>query len=136
MIDRLFNAGAHFGFSRSRRHPSVAPFLYGTKQGTDIFNLEETAALLADATAYIQTLGAEGKTVLFVGTKEEIAGLVRSTADSLNTPYVVNRWIGGTLTNFPEIKKRIDHLASHTDGNGRARAQVHEAGATLSIPRD
>lgn len=110
LIDRLFSAGAHFGFSRSRRHPTAIPFLFGAKQGTDIFDLEKTAELLEDASAYMRELGTNKKTVLFVGTKEEVSMYVRATADALNAPYVVNRWIGGMLTNFSEIKKRIDRL--------------------------
>lgn len=112
LIARLFSAGAHFGFSKSRRHPTAAPYLFGTKQGTDIFDLEKTSALLADAAAYLHTLGAAGTTVVFVGTKEEIRGLVTDAAQSLEMPYVTNRWIGGTLTNFSEVQKRINRLLS------------------------
>ena len=110
MIERLYEAGAHFGFSRSRRHPSVSQYLFGTKNGTDIFDLEKTEELLKEATSFISSLGKEGKQVLFVGTKEEAATLVRQSADSLSMPYVVHRWIGGTITNFAEIKKRIARL--------------------------
>lgn len=115
LIDRLFSAGAHFGFSKSRRHPSMKQFLFANKQGTDIFDLEKSAALLENAKSAIHSLGAEGKTVLFVGTKEEAAALVHRYAESAETPYVVNRWIGGMLTNFAEIKKRLARLATLTE---------------------
>lgn len=110
LIERMFKAGAHFGFSKSRRHPSVAPYLFGMKQGFDIFDLEKTSTLLADATEYMRTMGAEGKRVLIVGTKEEIATLVRSEAKRAGVAFAVNRWVGGTITNFTQIKKRIEHL--------------------------
>jgi small subunit ribosomal protein S2 len=110
LVARLFAAGAHYGFSKSRRHPSVKPFLFGNKQGTDIFDLTKTAALLEDAKAALETAGKDGKTVLFVSTKDEAAKLVRAAAERAESPYVVNRWIGGMMTNFPEIKKRIDRL--------------------------
>ncbi len=110
LIERMFKAGAHFGFSKSRRHPSVAPYLFGMKQGFDIFDLEKTSTLLADATEYMRTMGAEGKRVLVVGTKEEIATLVRSEAKRAGVAFAVNRWVGGTITNFTQIKKRIEHL--------------------------
>jgi small subunit ribosomal protein S2 len=110
LIDRMFKAGAHFGFSKSRRHPSVAPYLFGSKQGFDIFDLEKTSALLEDAVAYVKQAGAEGKRVLFVGTKEEVADLVRTEAKRAGVSFAVNRWVGGTITNFPQIKKRIEHL--------------------------
>lgn len=112
LIDRLFSAGAHFGFSKSRRHPSMSRYLFGNKQGVDIFDLEKTSGLLKDAAAYIHTCGEEGKKVLLVGTKDEISDLVTKASDSANALRVTNRWIGGTITNFSEIKKRIDRMLS------------------------
>lgn len=110
LIDRLFKAGAHFGFSKSRRHPSIAPYIFTNKQGTDIFDLEKTAALLEEAKATLKEAGSLGKTVLFVGTKDEVTKLVKAHAEKAESPYVVNRWIGGVLTNFSEIRKRIARL--------------------------
>jgi len=110
LIERLFNAGAHFGFSKSRRHPTVAPYIFANKQGTDIFDLEKTAALLEEAKVMVKEAGSLGKTVLFVGTKDEVSKLVRAHAEKAESPYVVNRWIGGMLTNFSEIRKRIARL--------------------------
>lgn len=110
LIERLFKAGSHFGFSKSRRHPTVAPYVFTNKQGTDIFDLEKTAELLESAKETIKEAGSQGKTVLFVGTKDEVSKLVRSYAEKAESPYVTNRWIGGILTNFPEIRKRIARL--------------------------
>ncbi len=107
LIERLFGAGAHFGFKKSRRHPSVTPFLFGTKEGNDIFNLEQTNELINNAKAVLKEAAMNGKTVLFVGTKSEVIDNVKSAALKVEMPYVVNRWIGGMLTNLPEIKKRI-----------------------------
>jgi small subunit ribosomal protein S2 len=107
LIERLFGVGAHFGFKKSRRHPSVTPFLFGTKEGNDIFNLEQTNDLINDAKAVLKEAAQNGKTVLFVGTKSEVIDNVKSAALKVEMPYVVNRWIGGMLTNLPEIKKRI-----------------------------
>ena len=112
LIERLFRAGAHYGFSKSRRHPTVMPYLFGNKQGTDIFDLEKTSALLTDAKAYLTELGAAGKQALFVGTKDEIKDIVAAQALALSMPSVTNRWIGGTLTNFPEIQKRLKYLST------------------------
>lgn len=111
LMERLFAAGAHFGFSKSRRHPTAAPYLFGAKQRTDVFDLEKTSVLLVDAAAYLRALGKAGKTVLVVGTKEEAKKLVEETAVRAEMPYVVNRWIGGMLTNFSEIGKRRARLA-------------------------
>ncbi len=110
LIDRLFGAGAHFGFSKSRRHPSVKPFLFGNKQGTDIFDLEKTSAQIENAKSVLETAGQDGKSVIFVSTKDETSKLVLAEAQRAEVAYVVNRWIGGTFTNFSEIRKRIDRL--------------------------
>jgi len=110
LIERLFAAGAHYGFSRTRRHPSAVPYLFGNKQGVDIFDLEKTSALLEAAKEYLREVGARGGEALFVGTKDEARELVRARAESLGAPYAVNRWIGGTLTNLVEIRKRVAYL--------------------------
>lgn len=110
LIERLFKAGAHFGFTKSRRHPTATPYIFGNKQGTDIIDLEKTTASLEIAKTVLNEAGKTGKTVLFVGTKEEMVTTVMSSAKSIEMPFVVNRWVGGMLTNFSEIKKRIQRL--------------------------
>jgi small subunit ribosomal protein S2 len=107
-IDTMFSAGAHFGLGRSRRNPSIAPYIFGVKNHTDIFDLEKTEELLKSAKKFIATLAKEGKTVLFVGGKKEASAAIKNSAQALNMPYVDGRWIGGALTNFPQIRKRID----------------------------
>lgn len=110
LIQRLFKAGSHFGFKKSRRHPTVAPYLFTTKEGVDIFDLEKTSESLEVAKEVLKQAGLAGKTVLFVGTKDESSVIVKKCAEEAGVPYVVNRWIGGMLTNFSEIKKRINRL--------------------------
>lgn len=110
LIDRLFKAGAHFGFKKSRRHPSVKSYLFGSKDGNDIFDLERSAAALETAKEVIRKAGSEGKVVLFVGTKEEVSRVVREKAEKIEVPFVTNRWVGGMITNWSEVKKRINRL--------------------------
>lgn len=110
LVDRLFKAGSHFGFKKSRRHPSMKPFLFGSKAGNDIFDLERSAELLAEAKAVVHKYASEGKTVLFVGTKEEANKLVRETAEKIGAPFVTNRWVGGMITNWTEVRKRLSRL--------------------------
>lgn len=110
LIERLFSVGAHFGFSKSRRHPTATPYIFGSKQGTDIIDLEKTSASLETAKAVLTEAGKAGKVILFVGTKEEVVTTVREHALSISMPFVVNRWVGGMLTNYSEIKKRILRL--------------------------
>jgi len=114
MIEKLFAVGAHFGYAPSRRHPSVAPFIFGTKGGTELFDLEKTAEALEQALAFIKTLAQGRKTVLFVSGKAEAKEAVKRAAERLGQPYVASRWIGGTLTNFSEIRKRLNRLADLT----------------------
>jgi len=109
-IKTLFDAGAHYGYSRARRHPTATPYLFGTKDRNDIFDLEETQKRLDAARAYVSELGKGGKQILFVSGKNEAVAIVRDAAQKIGTPYVAGRWIGGTLTNFKNIRKRIDRL--------------------------
>jgi small subunit ribosomal protein S2 len=104
----MFAAGSHFGLGRSRRHPTVAPYVFGTKNGTDILDLEKVEPMLAKAKAFVAGLAKEGKTIIFVGDKKEAAMAVKTAAQSLNIPYVDSRWIGGTISNFTQIRKRIE----------------------------
>lgn len=110
IIDKLFSTGAHFGYAPSRRHPSTSPYIFGVKGGVELFDLEQTAALLQSALDYLKSLAAERKTVLFVGGKAEAREALQRTAEKLGQPYVATRWIGGTLTNWSEIKKRLGRL--------------------------
>jgi small subunit ribosomal protein S2 len=113
-IESMFSAGTHFGLGRSRRHPTTTPFIFGTKNNTDIFDLEKTQTLLEKAKTYVTSLAKEGKTILFVGGKKEAAAAIKASAQSLNLPYVDTRWIGGTLTNFGQVRKRIERYEKLT----------------------
>jgi small subunit ribosomal protein S2 len=108
---RLFDTGAHFAQVKSRRHPSMKPYLVGTKGRQEIIDLVKTAEQLEAARLVMAALAKEGKTVLYVGGKVEIAALVKKAAQDINAPYVAARWLGGTISNWNEIKKRVDRLA-------------------------
>ena len=108
---RLFDTGAHFAQVKSRRHPSMKPFLVGMKGRQEIIDIVQTSQQLEAAKAVMVALAKEGKTVLFVGGKVEIATLVKKAANDISAPYVAARWLGGTISNWSEIKKRIDRLA-------------------------
>lgn len=113
-IDRLFAAGAHFAQLKSRRHPSMRAYVVGAKSKVEIFDLVKTDAQLAEAKKVIEALSRDGKTVLFVGGKREVSDAVRATSLRIGAPFVAGRWLGGTVSNFTEIKKRIDRLADLT----------------------
>lgn len=107
LITEMFTAGAHFGYTRSRRHPSAKPFIFGTKNGIEIMDLEKTSMELEKAKDFVKTLAKGGKQILFVGTKSESKKIVEDGATSIDMPFVAERWVGGVLTNFSEIKKRV-----------------------------
>jgi len=109
-LQPLFEAGAHFGYTRSRRHPSAAAHIFGTKDRNDIFDLEMTAGALEKALAFVAGLASEGKQILLVGGKPEAAAAIEAAAEKTELPFVAGRWIGGTITNFSEIRTRIARL--------------------------
>ncbi len=111
-VEALFKAGAHFGYSKARRHPSVRPYIFGAKNKVEIFDLEKTVGLLDAAKAYVKQLGTEGKTLLFVGGKAEARDAIKAAAMSVDMPYVSGRWIGGTITNFAQVRSRVELMLS------------------------
>lgn len=109
-IEAMFKVGAHFGLGRSRRHPSVKPYIFGAKNKVEIFDLEKTNVLLDTAKAFVKSIAASGGSMLFAGSKNESLTAIKDTALRLDQPYVAGRWIGGTLTNFPQIRKRVERM--------------------------
>ncbi len=137
LVQSLFKAGAHFGYTRSRRHATTKKYIFGTKNKTDILDLTQTAPVLAHALDFVRALGAQGKTLLFVTGKPEMLGLVRETAALLNMPYVAGRWLGGTLSNFPEIKKRVQRMKELVDARDAGTlAQKYTKKERLMIDRE
>lgn len=115
LINEMFDAGAHVGYSKTRRHPSTREFIFESRKKKDIINLEQTEKHLTSATEFLAELQKTDKQVLFVGTKAEAKGIVRAAAELIDMPFVTERWLGGTLTNSKEIKTRVDRLIKLTD---------------------
>ncbi|MEA3399154.1 MAG: 30S ribosomal protein S2 [Patescibacteria group bacterium] len=110
IIEEMFRAGCHYGYSKSKRHASITPQIFTTKNGVDIINIEKTYEQLENTLEEIKNAVQAGKTIMFVGTKAEASKQINETATSLGVPYVSERWVGGTITNFSEIKKRVAKL--------------------------
>ncbi len=136
IIERMFNVGAHFGYSRSRRHPSVLSYLFGAKNRVEIFDLEKTAELFDSAKAFFKKLGKEGKNVLFVAGKHEARQAILEAAEELSMPAVAGRWVGGVLTNFSEIKKRIERLETLVSQREKGELSHYTKLERLLIDRD
>lgn len=109
-IKKLLEAGAHFGHKSSRWHPSMAPYIHSKRDGNHIIDLTKTVEKLEETLNFIEDVASEGKQVLFVGTKRQAHDIVKAAAVATSMPYVVERWLGGMLTNRTTIGGRIKHL--------------------------
>ena len=109
-IKALLEAGAHFGHKTSRWHPKMAPNIHSKRGENHIINLERTVEQFDTALKFIEDVTAKGQQVLFVGTKRQAKDIVRETAIAAGQPYVVERWLGGMLTNSATINVRIKKL--------------------------
>lgn len=136
VVDALFTAGAHFGFVKSRRHPSTKPFIFGVKNKIEIFDLEKTSESLEKALAFVEDLASKNAKILFISGKNEAKQAVTTVAESINMPYVAGRFIGGTLTNFPEIKKRVDKLESWVSQKEKGELVKYTKKERLLIDRE
>jgi len=106
----MIKAGMHFGRKKTIFHPNMEPFVYTLKDNIYIIDLIKTASALIKAVDFIQKSIAEGKLILFVGQTKQSVQAVKETADALNMPYVLERWLGGCLTNFKTINARVKYL--------------------------
>ena len=109
-LKELLEAGCHFGHQARRWNPQMEPFIYIKRQGVHIFDLAITAKKLAEAMSFVHELVKEGKQIVFVGTKRQASSIVKEEAEKCGSPFVSVRWLGGTMTNWDQIKKSIDRL--------------------------
>jgi small subunit ribosomal protein S2 len=135
-IKSLFEVGAHFGYTRTRRSPSVTQFIFGQKNRNDIFDLEKTAEKLEEAKKAAERVASERKHILFVGGKNEAHKIIRRVAERLDVSYVDGRWIGGTLTNFKEISKRVKRLESLRDDKEKGNLDKYTKKERLLMDRE
>lgn len=106
-FEDMFKAGVHFAYSKTKRNPKMSSFIYGVKNNTEIFDLEKTEKMFEEAIEFLKKIAEEKKTALFVGTKPGIGNIIEKAGKELDMPYVKDRWIGGTLTNFKVIRGRV-----------------------------
>ena len=97
----------HFGHQASKRNPKMSPYIFGSRKGVNIINLELTQKKLEEAYEFVKNLASQGKAILFVGTKKHIAPIIEKYAKECNMPYISVRWLGGTVTNFPTVLRGI-----------------------------
>jgi small subunit ribosomal protein S2 len=109
-VEEMAQAGVNFGHKVSKLHPKMKPYVSGIKNNVHIFDLEKTAKEFTKALSFISKLVSDGKTIIFVGTKVQLKLLVQSAAEECDVPYVTERWLGGTFTNFETIQKRVNYF--------------------------
>lgn len=109
-IKELLENGVYFGHPARQFDPRIKPFLYGKRQGIYIIDIEKTLEKIKEAGEFLKHAAENNKVILFVGTKKQAQEPVREAAERCGAPYVNYRWVGGTITNFPEIRKRIQRL--------------------------
>src|SRR6266545_2630312 len=106
----LLEAGVHFGHQTRRWNPKMRPFIFTERNGIHILDLQQTVRRLDEATDWVKNLVADGGTILFVGTKKQAQEAIAEEAGKASMPYVNERWLGGTLTNFQTIQTRVRHI--------------------------
>lgn len=107
----LLGAGVHFGHQVRRGHPKMAQYIYGARDGVHIIDLAKSEEKLKEACEFVYELGKRNGVLLLVGTKKQAKEIVKSLAQEVGTPYIIERWVGGLLTNFDEIRRNIKRLS-------------------------
>mgnify|MGYP006327675827 FL=1 len=111
-FDMLLQAGCHFGHLRRKWNPAMAPYIYTERNGIHIIDLHKTVVKIDEAAEALKQIAKSGKKILFVATKKQTKDVVAEKATSVNMPYVIERWPGGMLTNFPTIRKAVKKMAN------------------------
>ncbi|MDE5648221.1 MAG: 30S ribosomal protein S2 [Muribaculaceae bacterium] len=111
-FDQLLEAGCHFGHLKRKWNPAMAPYIFMERNGIHILDLYKTAAKLDEAAAALKSMAKAGKKVLFVATKKQAKQVTADKAQQIGMPYVIERWPGGMLTNFPTIRKAVKKMTS------------------------
>ena len=111
-FDQLLEAGCHFGHLKRKWNPAMAPYIFMERNGIHIIDLHKTVAKIDEAAEALKQIAKSGKKILFVSTKKQAKDVIAEKATSVNMPYVIERWPGGMLTNFPTIRKAVKKMAT------------------------
>lgn len=110
LLKEMLDAAVHFGHKTQKWNPKMKKYLYGSRNGIHVFDLEKTAECLEKALDFLKRGAESGKTILFVSTKPQAAHLIKEAAESTKMPYVIHKWMGGLLTNFSTMRTRIRYF--------------------------
>lgn len=126
-MKQLLEAGVHFGHQTRRWDPKMQPYIYGERNGIHIIDLRQTVTQIEEAAKFVKDLTADGGTILFIGTKKQAQAAIAENATRAGMPYVNFRWLGGMLTNFATIQKRIFYM--------RELRSLEASGEINSLPK-
>lgn len=132
----LLEAGVHFGHQTRRWNPKMRPFIFTERNGIHILDLQQTVDRLVMALDYIRDVVANSEQVLFVGTKKQAQDVIETEAKRCSMPFVTNRWLGGTLTNFNTIQSRSKYLIRHEEARERGDYEVLHKKEALKIDKE
>lgn len=121
----LVAVGVHFGHEKRRWCPKMAPYIWGSKNNIHLIDVSKTAHQLEKSAKFLEDMAREGKTILWVGTKKAAQGVINEMAGKLNMPAVYHRWVGGTLSNFSQVKKSVTKLLHFEDVVEKADKYPH-----------
>lgn len=135
-IQDLIKAGVHFGHHTARWNPKMAPYVWGSKSSIHLVDVSKTAFFLERAAKFLETVAADGKQILWVGSKKAAQETITDIAKDLNMPYVSHRWVGGTLTNYPQVKKSVTKMLHFEDVVSRASALYYTKKEILTFQKN
>lgn len=135
-LKEMLAAAVHFGHQTHKWNPKMKRYLYGVKDGIHVFDLQKTFDMQQKALSFLQKTVEEGKTILFVSTKQQAASLVEGVAKKCNMPYVTYKWIGGLLTNFATVKKRIKYYLDLEDKEANGEFDKYTKKETSKMKKD
>lgn len=136
MLQKMLDAGVHLGHRKSKGHPKMKPYLFGVRQGVQIINLEKTLQKMQEAAAFLKDTVAKDGVVLFAATKMPAKVFTKELAENAGLAYVSGRWLGGTLTNFSVISKRLEYFISQEAKKAKGELEKYTKKEQLMIDRE
>jgi len=135
-LKELLESGAHFGHQTTRWNPKMKPYIFTARDGIHIFDLVKTKVGLEAASAFAKATASQGGRIIFIGTKRQSQDIIREAAKKVGMPYITERWIGGLITNWEQLKKRLNHLADLKTGKAENRFKDRAKKENLLIDRE
>jgi small subunit ribosomal protein S2 len=136
LLKDLLEAGCHFGHQSRRWHPKMKPYLFGVRDGVHIFDLAKTKEKLQEAVEFVHKTAANGGTIVFVGCKRQAAAIVKEEAVRAGMPFANQRWLGGTITNWEQIKRMLNRLKEYKEKQESGEFSKYTKKENLLISRE